>query len=294
MNYVIMAQSNRIIKEEINKIVKNDLITYYNYLETSLDDILFEASTVDLFSTAKYLIVYETDFKKEDLNKLENYLSNPSINSLIFVSNKSIKTPNNIEVINKLNLNYKDYKPMLIKYLNSFGYKADEETIFYIMDTCLYNYDLMLNEVDKIMLYYNKPCMINIKDVKKIVSKNIVDNSSKLFSAILKKDYQKMFKIYNDLRILKIDNYYLTTILGKSFANLLIVKELLEEGLSKKDIVRETKLRDFVIDEYLKYERSFSIDDLKDYIVKLAKIDYQLKTGTIIEEHALSAFLLGL
>ena len=137
------------------------------------------------------------------------------------------------------------------------------------------------------MLYYSNPTMIQTNDVKKIVNKDIVDNTSKLFSAILKKDYSLINKIYKDLRLLKIDNYALTTILGKNFSDYLIIKELDLKNASKKDMEVATGLRSYAIDNYLKFSNSFSIDEVKDYIIKLANIDYLLKIGEIKEEHAL-------
>lgn len=287
MNYIIFGTSNRIIKDEINKIVKDHDKEILNYNDLDLKDFMIDFNTVDLFSNEKYFVIYETKFNKTDLELWEPLLNNENSNHLIFVSNDKIKVPNNIEIIDKSGLNYKDYKLMALDYLKKQGYKISDNDLFYIMETCLYNYDLILNELDKLMLYYSNPTMIQTNDVKKIVSKNIVDNTSKLFSAILKKDYSLINKIYKDLRLLKIDNYALTTILGKNFSDYLIIKELDLKNASKKDMEVATGLRSYAIDNYLKFSNSFSIDEVKDYIIKLANIDYLLKIGEIKEEHAL-------
>lgn len=294
MNYLIMCESNRIIKNEINKIVGANLYSVYNYSDTSIESILEDASFVDLFSTEKYIIIYESKLNKSDLEKLNKYLENPSINHLIFVSNEKVSAPKNIEVIDKLGLNFKNYKPMLISYIKSLGYMANDEVLFYIMDTCLYNYDLMLNEVDKICLYYDKPGSFNITDVKKIVSKNIVNNINKLFTNILKKDYVKIDKIYRDLKLLKVDNYVITAFLGKAFGNLLIIKEYVNMGKSGKEMASATGLKTYQIDEYNKYSSVYSIDEIKKFIVELANIDFYLKTGITDPEHALDVLFLDL
>ncbi len=287
MNYIIFATSNRIIKDEIKKIVKDHDKEIFNYNDLDLKDFVIDFNTVDLFSNEKYFVIYETKFSKADLELWEPLFNNENANHLIFVSNDKIKVPDSLTVIDKLSLNYKDFKPMALDYLKKQGYKIGDNDLFYIMETCLYNYDLILNEIDKLMLYYSEPTLIKSDDVKKIVSKNIVDNTSKLFNAILKKDYALVNKIYKDLRLLKIDNYALTTILGKNFSDYLIVKELDLKHASKKDMEKATGLKTYAIDNYLKFSNAFSIDEVKDYIIKLANIDYLLKIGDLKEDHAL-------
>ncbi len=287
MNYIIFATSNRIIKDEIKKIVKDHDKEIFNYNDLDLKDFVIDFNTVDLFSNEKYFVIYETKFSKVDLELWEPLFNNENANHLIFVSNDKIKVPDSLTVIDKLSLNYKDFKPMALDYLKKQGYKIGDNDLFYIMETCLYNYDLILNEIDKLMLYYSEPTLIKSDDVKKIVSKNIVDNTSKLFNAILKKDYALINKIYKDLRLLKIDNYALTTILGKNFSDYLIIKELDLKHASKKDMEKATGLKTYAIDNYLKFSNAFSIDEVKDYIIKLANIDYLLKIGDLKEDHAL-------
>ena len=287
MNYIIFATSNRIIKDEIKKIVKDHDKEIFNYNDLDLKDFVIDFNTVDLFSNEKYFVIYETKFSKADLELWEPLFNNENANHLIFVSNDKIKVPDSLTVIDKLSLNYKDFKPMALDYLKKQGYKIGDNDLFYIMETCLYNYDLILNEIDKLMLYYSEPTLIKSDDVKKIVSKNIVDNTSKLFNAILKKDYALVNKIYKDLRLLKIDNYALTTILGKNFSDYLIVKELDLKHASKKDMEKATGLKTYAIDNYLKFSNAFSIEEVKDYIIKLANIDYLLKIGDLKEDHVL-------
>ncbi|MBO4245930.1 MAG: hypothetical protein J5892_04290 [Bacilli bacterium] len=292
MNYLIMGNSNRIIKDEIAKIVKNNLKEVFNYNDLDLKDFIIDINTVDLFDTDKYFVVYETKFSKGDIELLQPILDNPTSNHIIFVSNEKISNKLNLEVIDLTNLNFKDFKPMVQTYLKKFGYKISDNDLFYIMETCLYNYDLILNEIDKLMLYYSNPCLFKSDDIKKIVSRNIVDNTNKLFLSILKKDYLQIDKIYRDLRLLKIDNYALTTILGKNFSDYLMVLEMSKRGNSKKDMESATGLKTYTIDNYLKYSNAFDIDTVKEIIVDLANIDYSLKIGDMKEDHALDKLLI--
>ena len=292
MNYLIMSNSNRIIKDEIAKIVKNNLKEVFNYNDLDLKDFIIDINTVDLFDTDKYFVIYEAKFSKSDIELLKPVLDNPTSNHIIFVSNEKISNKLNLEVIDLTSLNFKDFKPMIQTYLKKFGYKISDNDLFYIMETCLYNYDLILNEIDKLMLYYGSPCLFKSDDIKKIVSNNIVDNTNKLFTNILKKDYAQIDKIYRDLRLLKIDNYALTTILGKNFSDYLMVLELNQQGTTKKDMESVTGLKTYTIDNYLKYSNAFDIDTVKEIIIELANIDYLLKIGDIKEDHALDKVLI--
>ena len=79
---------------------------------------------------------------------------------------KSIKTKGSI--INIPKMDKRGINTTLTGYLKKYDYSIDYNTINYVMDNSYNNLDIMFNELDKIMLYYNFPCHIKFNDVVNI------------------------------------------------------------------------------------------------------------------------------
>ena len=96
--------------------------------------------------------------------KLLQYLENPNTNTiLIFTVYGKPASKKKIVKIIKDRYSYieiADFKPAELisradNLLKEDGYKASKEVLQYIISNCLNNYDLIVNEIDKIKLYYS-------------------------------------------------------------------------------------------------------------------------------------------
>ena len=164
--------------------------------------------------------------------------------------------------------------------------------MYYVINACQNNYDLVVNEVEKIKLYYSKPCEIILKDVKKIVCNNIEDNNFKFVEMIMNKNIKEAFKIYDDLMIQKIEPIMLLSMLAKEIRNTLLVKGHLNK-YSKKEMMKLLNINyDFQIDKYINNSYLFKERELEDYLVLLCDLDYKIKNGKISNKLALETFIL--
>ena len=109
MNYLIAGTSNYLINEEIKKIIGDEDYTKIDYLDTTMDEIVVEASYNDLFGSKKNIIVKNANLfmeKNEAATKnLEKYLENPNSNTtLIFVCEKVNERLKIVSIISFLNV----------------------------------------------------------------------------------------------------------------------------------------------------------------------------------------------
>ena len=93
MNYLIAGTSNYLINEEIKKIIGDEDYTKIDYLDTTMEEIVVEASYNDLFGSEKNIIIKNanlfTEKNETATKKLEKYLENSNPNTtLIFVCEK--------------------------------------------------------------------------------------------------------------------------------------------------------------------------------------------------------------
>ena len=171
--YLLVSETNYFIKEKLKELTNNitNIITF-NLEFNTLDEVLEEASYFSMFNDEKCLIVKnatffsakkkETNKNKEDTDKLIEYLNNPNpCVTLIFItdsidSKKKVCNilKDNTFIYPKLKRTY--MKNELQKIVNQKGYKIDDNSLWYIINNSLGNFDIAINEINKIFMYYNK------------------------------------------------------------------------------------------------------------------------------------------
>ena len=320
--YLICSNSFHLMEEEIKKIVKDNPYNSYDLNAVELDDVLEEAAYFSLFDEKKYMVVKNVQIfspskrksKEEEENaeeetvskkekKLLQYLNEPNDNTvLIFTTNSKIDSKKKVCKIIKDRYKYiqlDDLKPKEIytrieKSLKDDGYKIDSNTGYYIINNALNNYDLAINEIDKIKLYYGKGCTVKYDDVVNIVSRNIEDNNFKFIDTIISRDIKEAFKMYDDLMIQKVEPIMLISMIAKEIRNMLLVKKMMNSK-SKKDMMSVLGLKyDFQIDKLINNSYSFKENKLEEYLVLLSDLDYKIKNGKISNKLALEMFIMDI
>ena len=294
MNILIASDSKVLLDEELKKIIKDspNKITF-NCNDVSLKEILEEAGYITMFQEMKYLIIKNADFFGKDklsdsnTNLLINYLSNPNpYTTLIFTTYepidkrksifkkmqelgkyKELKAPNNYELFSAT-------KALAMKK----GYLIDDEKARYIINSCVNNYDLIYNEINKFSLLFKENSKISLSTLKDLISPNAQDNQFKLIDAIINKNMPLTFSLIDDLKKLKVEPIQLIILLAREY-RLMIMLDILENKHNPKEIMQELKITDWQLNRLSKNKASYHIDDLKENLLALTKLDYEIKAG---------------
>lgn len=316
--YLISSNSFHLMEDELKKILKDNSYTSFDLNAVELDEVLEEAAYFSLFDDKKYMVVKnanifgaskrktkeeeseeETVSKKDE--KLLKYLEAPNSNTvLIFTINGKIDSKKKICKIIKDRyklIQIGDLKPAeiydkIVKLFKDDGYKIDKDTVYYIINNSLNNYDLAINEVDKIKLYYGKSCTVKYEDVSNIISRNVEDNNFKFIDSVIGKDIKNSFKMFDDLMIQKVEPIMLMSMLAKEIRNMLLVKKMMNSK-SKKNMMDILGLKyDFQIDKIINNSYSYKEEKLEEYLVLLSDLDYKIKRGKISNKLALEMFIM--
>ncbi len=87
---------------------------------------------------------------------------------------------------------------------------------------------------------------------------------------------------------------YLLTMFIRQFRNLLIIKDLLEKGISYYELPRKTGLHPFVVKKTWEQAKNFSLESLKRVYAKLLEVDLAIKKGKIEPATALDIFVMSI
>lgn len=305
---LINGESILLVNEAINKIVKdNKNVTSFDMNVNTIEDVLLEAGYFSMFEEVKFIIARNASFfgtgklNEKNIEKLLNYFNNPnSLSSLIFICNEKLDSRKKLtkvmkekyEIITIPNLKFYEIENRVEAYLKKLGYKIDKDTVKYIISNNSSNYDLVMHEVEKIILYYNNPCYIKYSDVENIVSKGINTNNFLFVDAIVNGDLEKSLALLNDLKIMKVEPTVLISLIARDFRIMLNIKKLLEQNKREYEILNELKLMDWQLEKYLKESFPYKIKELEEILVKLTDLDLKIKSGKLEKYNALELFIL--
>lgn len=306
MNYLISAESYRIIDEEIKKIVKDNNYILFNANRCTVKEIIEEASYFSLDNSKKWIVVSNADFfgagkiSESDNELLSKYLEivNETTNIIFTTLNgidlrkkivKSIKNKGvivNIPKMDKRNIN-----STLTSYLKNYDYSIDYKTLNYIMDNSYNNLDIMFNELDKIMIYYGFPCTIKYNDVLNIVGEEKTNNNFAFVNAVIEKNLKLSLKILKSLKIYKVEPTVLVVLLAREYRLMYYVKNLYNK-MGMGDIMSYLSLADWQINKLYTNSSKYSNKELLDNLVKLCTIDLNIKKGIYDKDISLYGFLM--
>lgn len=311
MIYLLYGNNEYLINkklEEINKKTDEFSINNYDLENSSIEQILDDASTVDLFNENKNIVVYNSyifssttnkKLKEQNINILEEYLNNPNPNTnIIFILNKEkiderkkisklIKDKGNVLEFNK-DLDIKSTIKALFE-----DYKIDNDSINLLIDRVGNDIYLLENEITKIKLYKDKDKNITKDDITSLTTKNINTDIFNLIENIINKDldnahfeYKEIVKTEEPIKIL--------IMLANQFRIIYQSKELYKKGLTEGEIASYIGIHPYRIKLALNKSRNYDSKTILKYLYQLSEMDIDIKTGKTEPNLALELFILNI
>lgn len=295
--WLILSDQKRIVDEEIAKLINANSETIHLDLNfTDISSIFQEINYGSLFESEKNLIVSNAlifssaKINEKDEEMLINLLENPRDNArLIFVSGEKEDNRKKItklikekgKIINLLQISPSTILEKVRRYCEKAGFSIEEASIKYLVDLTNQKYDLILNELDKLFLYYdNLPGEVRLADIKEICAPNIKDNNFKFADSIVNKNASLSFSLLKDLQSLKVEPSILLVLIVREYRLMLEYSIALKAHLLN-EFIKNWHLQDWQINKIANNLKKYQEKELRQIIIKLADYDYKLKSGQI-------------
>ena len=284
IDFYLNELTNKIDIAEENKIT-------YDLSESTLSTLLDEASMISLFGDNKLIIGINFDLTKtsdDDLAYLTKYTDNINENSYIILITKSIDArkssykifKNKFKIIDTAKTNNTDD---LFKYIKDKikenKYHMTDSSIEYFLTKTNNDINNINNELNKLFIFKEESKEITIPDIDTLVPESIDNVIYEFTNAILEDDIDTVIKMYNNFKIENISFDYLIASIANNFRQALIIKMLNNDRISNYDIAKKIGKKEFYVKKMLERIYSYSLEDLENYITKLARIDLNFKTG---------------
>lgn len=286
--YLITSSSHRLIEDEINKIAGNNSLLNFNMINNELNSLLEECGYSFFMDEIKYILVknFFSNMRESDEEKIMNCLKSPNKKViLIFVEEKVDARKKIIKYINKnycfknIMIDNKNIYGIVNDYITKNNYKYDFYLTKYLVNLYTSNIDLIFSELDKVFLYYEKPVLLNVENVKDIISIPLTANSFKFIDAVVEKNLPIALDILEDLIIYKVEMVSLIILLAREFRLIMYIKEYSKQKIGLQEIATNLNMKEWQVQKYYKNSFLYSEDEIKNIIKILGEYDCKIKTG---------------
>lgn len=307
--YLIYGIDRSIVNNELNKVIKSlgiDDIVKYDMNNSTILDVIEDASTVGLFSNNKIIILDDCYFLSanksiDNIEELEAYIEkyNPN-NYCIFISyTDKVDTRKKIykllksngKIIEQVNIDDNYLIDYINDELNKEGYKIED--INYFINKVGKNLYNAKNELNKLMMYKLDTKSITNNDIDKITIRSIEEEIFALTDAVILKNTSKALSLLDEFLKKDYEEIQIIMLLASQFRFLFQVKRLLNKGKSEGEIARILEVNPYRVKFTVKKLYSYTEGMLLDYISKLAKMDHDIKLGLVNKRTALELFVIN-
>ena len=148
-------------------------------------------------------------------------------------------------------------------------------------------------EVTKLACYLkaNGRDTLTAKDVEEITSSTVECDAFAISNAIIEKNMEKAFLALSDLKSQRVEPTAVLAMLSKTYAEMVSVSLLIDEGKGEADIADITKIHSYRVKLYMRAAKRTGTKKLADSLAKLVKVDGSAKMGGIAGWGAVEMFI---
>lgn len=148
---------------------------------------------------------------------------------------------------------------------------------------------LFINEVDKLAVYTNH---VTLKDVETLVPRPLESRAYALTNALIAKDLAACLTIYDDFLTRSQEPISLISTIANQFRMYSQVFILSQQRYTPSQIASELKMHEYPVKLALGQQRNLTIRTANDILLKLADLDYQIKSGQVDRLQVFELFLI--
>ncbi|MDU7695563.1 MAG: DNA polymerase III subunit delta [Staphylococcus sp.] len=310
---LVEKKSNEIVESYLNE--KKDDFNYvkYNLYDTSCNQIIEEALTMPFISEKKAIVVKNAFiFTGEKVSKdiqpnneqvnefLEKYDGENFIIFEVYQNKlderkkitKTLKKTSKLAKVeqmseqeiknwikNKLHENFKDIK---------------QDALDLFIELTGINFNIVSQELEKIILFLGERTTINKKDVEEIINRSLEQNVFLLTEYIQKGEKYKAIQLIKDLIVMKEEPIKLLALITSNYRLYYQCKILSRKGYSGQQIAKTINVHPYRVKLALNQVKHYQLTHLLNIIDQCAETDYKLKSSYMDKQLILELFILSL
>lgn len=214
--------------------------------------------------------------KKEQIEKLKELISNlPKECVLIcyYIYQEQDKNKDVLSSFQKLGqickineLRGEDFYKEVKNILKKHKVEIDNSLFVYFCNRVSNDFFHIENEVLKLKMFLNGR-KVSKDDIDEVVSRSFEHNVFLFVNAVLDKNLKSSLKNFKELMQNGKEFDYIFSMINNQFIKFLDVSIFIKSGLTSKDIIKRTKINQYVLNNFLRFSKKYSIREIFGIIV---------------------------
>lgn len=304
--YVFEGKNSFLVNQKVEEKIKSLAVDPFNVIHYDLNDtdhnqVLEDLRTVTFFFDKKVIVV-KNILEVIETKEWEQYFKNPNPDVyLIIILKELVENKSEIEkllfkyaYVEKIqDLNKEEYPKFVKDIFKAEGYEISSAAIDNLLERTNYDFDLLSQEKEKLIMFTFDSKEITEKDVRLLVSRNLEENIYELTNALLFSDKAKTIQIFYDLTTQNEDPIRILNNIVSKVRELLHTKLLIKKGYTQNELADHFQIKSGRAYYLVKNANSVDIKVLENMLEQLAKLDFEIKSGKVDKKMGLELFLLG-
>ncbi|OFO39850.1 DNA polymerase III subunit delta [Staphylococcus hominis] len=310
---LVEKKSNEIVESYLNE--KKDDFNYvkYNLYDTSFNQIIEEALTMPFISEKKAIVVKnafiftgekvskDIQLNNEQVNEFlekydgENFIIFEVYQNKLDERKKITKTLKKTSKLAKVEqMSEQEIKKWIKNKLHENFKDIKQDALDLFIELTGINFNIVSQELEKIILFLGDRTTINKKDVEEIINRSLEQNVFLLTEYIQKREKYKAIQLIKDLIVMKEEPIKLLALITSNYRLYYQCKILSRKGYSGQQIAKTINVHPYRVKLALNQVKHYQLAHLLNIIDQCAETDYKLKSSYMDKQLILELFILSL
>lgn len=305
--YFIYSYDEKLVKNFVTKLsntmIYSDLIQF-NYIQLRFDskfdieEFIEVCDTMPMMQEHKIVVLENAEFlkrgyeNKDLLNKLMGYLDSLPEHCIIifyYIFKDSDKNRDALKSFERfgetckiLELKGDDFYNEVFRIFQDNKVNIKSSLVRYFCSRVTPDFFSIENEIKKLKVFVEDG-EVSRQNVDDIVSRGFENNVFVLINNILDNNLKKTLIIFNELILGGNDFNYILSILISQFSKFLDVMIWIEQGLNVNEIIKKTKINQYMVNSFVRLSNRYSVNEITDIIDKFLDLEYKIRTSNVNE-----------
>ncbi len=301
--YLFTGMNKFAIDDKIKQIIASENVddlslVKYDCEETTMDEILADCETLPFLSDKKIVIINsplflttEKSYIEHNLERLSAYIDNPNPTTILIFNAAELKLDKkrklykalaaNATVLNYDNMTEIEADNFIAAFFSQRNITISHEAKSELIKRCECDSLKINSELNKLCFYLTDKKAVTLKDIEQLVCEVLENNIFNLINSLLDRKTSQAIKTYHQLLMQNEEPIVFSSILGKSFHNLYIIKQYQKQFFNEAQIRNKLKIHPYQLKILYKLAQKTKEQELIKNIHAMHEYDIQVKSGKI-------------
>lgn len=284
---VLTGSNNYLVNKELNKIVDDFKAENGDFAveeidgeEKSIEDINDSLGSLPFLSNRKLVILNSPSSNKQFSEKIDEMSKLIPDNTEVLIVEPKLDKRSKYHNFLKKSTNFKTFDELdtyslsqwVISYVKEKGGSINKQSADYLIEMVGNSQLRIMNEIDKLVCYRSE---VDNESIHLLVEPLPQTTIFQLLDATFDNEVDKLLQIYDEQRTQKVEPQQIIALLTWQLHVIAVIK--LASGSNVEQIAKQNSLNPFVVRKSMRLANKMSLDELKEIIKDLLKLDVDLE-----------------